>query len=696
MPGTRIRFVALVLAACVCALSMPPRSASVTLAAEPLQAQSTRPPSAPPALTVRFEGGDVPGNATRVLELLAKMNLVSLKTATLDKGQSVCDLYQQQMKFPLGCSRGLVDLAGRLNRRNYGGATLQIGDAVQYPDVWFDDAVFTKRFDTSVPDDQKQLDDLNRHWAKFIIKREKLPTGIIKVQMYAYELQVPLASPDDADRATKALAAAHIPNITFTHPETQKRLLKYHSMLSPAQYVSNCQAGSLDPADQCAYSLMLDLPKLDWVACGQKCPDLYLIDKPVRKHPSLSTAVLDGLVDDPEPPLAGNCALPPIKPADHGTHLAGIIGASGPTCVGLNPAARIHSWDREGDAALMRTDIDAAQDRHDTNGTTVGLPVFVFASSWGFPNKDPQRDRLDNDTVRFRTNPIADTVASFGGLWIVAAGQPDAAGEQPLDITKRLPLGPMNLGDQRNVIVVTACVNCASAQPALREPVNYSTERMVHLAAPGDDMPGPAGSRRLGLGGGTSQAAAFVAGVASAMISKYPSDFDRPELVKSRLQYTSRPVLTGSAADRVTAGVVDPAVALLDPERHYVLRRLGTFAPVALDGWCTDSIQLVDPDTMQPLKDGTIRTRDILRLYRVNRGDASGASAQWMVYTKWPWSGGQPGDVLRLGPGTFTLPGSRAGRAPSIVKAKGADGIALSTIDDLLIRPPLGSTSCGS
>ena len=685
MLRTSARFLALLLAAIASSVPVP------------ALVQPAKPSGETPSLTVRFEGGDVPANAVKVLEILGKMNFVPLKTGQLGRGQSVCDLYQQQIKFPIGCSQGLVALAGTLNKKNYARGTLKIGADVQYPDVWFDDSVFTKRFDPAVPDDLQQLADLNQHWSKYVIKRETLSSGVLKVQMYAYELHVPIQSPEDAERATRALAAAHIPNITFTHPETQRRLLKYHSRFSPQTYITNCQAGTITPVDECAYSLMLNLPKIDWVACGTKCPDVYLIDKPVRKNPAFAQTVVDGLVDDTDPPGSGKCALPPIKAGDHGTHLAGIIGAAGPTCVGLNPAARIHSWNREDDAAGMRSRIDEAQDSHDTNGTTVGLPVFVFASSWGFPGRDAQKgDRLDNDTVRFRTNPIADTVASFGGLWIVAAGQPDETlGEHALDITKLLPLGPMNLGDQRNVLVVTACVNCASEAPSLRGPVNYSTQRMVHIAAPGDDIPGFAGTNRFGLGGGTSQAAAFVAGVASAMITKYPSDFEKPELAKSRLQYTSRPVLTGTGADRVNAGVIDPAVALLDPEKHQLQRRLDTFKPVALDGWCTDTIQLMDPDTMQPLKDGTIRTKDVLRMYRVNRNDATGQAPQWIFYTRWPWGGGQPGEVLRIGPGTFMLPSTTANPTRGIVKENGADGIAPVAIDDLLIRPPLRTMSCG-
>jgi hypothetical protein len=424
---------------------------------------------------------------------------------------------------------------------------------------------------------------------------------------------------------------------------------------------------------------------------------VFLVDRPVRKNPALVSSVADGWGPDDDPGIANSsaCTLAALKDTDHGTHLAGIIGASGPTCVGLFPGARIHSWNREADAAATSDDIDRVEGRFEHNGATVGLPIFVFASSWQFESRNGQTGgMLPHAEDRF-THPIAAAIQSHPGLWVVSAGQADRTrSENPVEITDTLALGPMNLGDERNVVVVTACVDCGGDQPRLRDNVNYSNT-FVHIAAPGEDMPGVAGERRLGIGGGTSQAAAFAAGIASAMVARYPASFARAEYVKARLQYTSRPVFIGQDAKRLAAGVIDPELAMLNPEKDFLMPLVGSRREVEIDNWCAPTIELFDPNTGRPLKDGVIRTRDIFRMYRVNRGEAS-AKPRWIVYAKKAWTNA-PGDVMRIGPGTLTLPGGRAGQPAPLFNEKGGTSVSPGSFFDLLVHDPVSkAAACGT
>ena len=659
-------------------------------------AQTAIPQAEVPALTVRFDGGDIPGNATQVLDLLQKLRLLQTRTAYIEKGQTICDVYLQKMDFPLGCSKDLVSFATQLNRSRLKSSTVRVGAEVLYPDVKFVRTTFAKRYDPKVPADQRALEDVRQNWSKYITSYETLPSGIVRVNLLRYELQVPITSPSDAQRATRALQDAHIANITFTHPEEHRRLSKYNSIISPTKYVSACQAGTLAAGDQCAYSLLVGLDKVDWIACTSKCPDVFLLDRPVRKNPALVSSVADGWGPDDDPGAAtpSACTLAALKDTDHGTHLAGIIGASGPTCVGLYPAARIHSWNREADAATTSDDIDRVEGRFEHNGATVGLPIFVFASSWQYESRNGQAGaNLMHVDDRF-THPIATAIQSHPGLWIVAAGQADRShNENPVEITETLALGPMNLGDQRNVVVVTACVDCGSDQPRLRDDVNYSPT-LVHIAAPGEEMPGIAGERRLGIGGGTSQAAAFAAGIASAMVARYPNSFNRAEHVKSRLQYTSRPVFAGQDAKRLAAGVIDPAVAMLDPEKDFLVPLLGSTREIEIDNWCTQTLELADPATGRPLRDGTVRTRDIFRIYRVNR-DVASARPRWIIYAKKAWTNA-PGDVMRIGPGTFTVTGGHPGQPAALFNEKEAGGVSPGSFLDLLVHDPVSKVAaCG-
>src|SRR5258706_13372373 len=140
-----------------------------------------------PALTVRFDGGDIPANATQVLDLLQKLRLLQTRTAYIEKGQTICDVYLQRMDFPLGCSRELVSFATQLNRSRGKSSTVRGGDAVLYPDVKFVRTTFAKRYDPKVPDDQKALKDVRQNWSKYITSSETLPSGIVRVNLLRYE-----------------------------------------------------------------------------------------------------------------------------------------------------------------------------------------------------------------------------------------------------------------------------------------------------------------------------------------------------------------------------------------------------------------------------------------------------------------------------------------------------------------------------
>jgi len=682
--------------------NLPPPQLGLPTAS--IQAQTAIPESTVPSLTVRFQGGDVPSNAARVLQLLQRQGVLTTKAATIGKGQSVCDTYLEVMGFPSGCTQQLVGLADDLNGIKFQKKTLQVGDIVSVPDVYFLQTPFTKRFDPTVPDDQKALDDVRKNWGPYIVSESKLSTGLVRVSLMGFELKVPISSGEDAQRIVATLTAAHIPNVYFTHPAEQKRLQKYH-MISPSKYVSDCQANVLPAGEQCAYSLLLGLDKLDWAACNTRCPDVFLLDKPVSKNPALGF-VLDGSIDDADSPPAAatSCTLPPLKEADHGTHLASVIGSAGPACIGLYPGVRLHSWNREADATVTRDDIERAQSHYDENSATVGLPIFVFASSWEFSGKRgqlgerlPDRgDHCENPAPCERyANPIAAEIAdNKSALWIVAAGQPDVTkNERAVEITADLALGPMNLGNLPNVLVITGCLDCASDHPTLRNPVNYS-RAFVHVAAPGDDIPGIAGTRRLAVGGGTSQAVAFGAGVASAMVAKYPDSFRTPQAVKTRLQVTSRPLFAGPDASRLATGVVDPAVALKAPDKDYWQPIGGSLVEAKIDNWCVKELQLSDPATLGALP--PLATKHILRMYRVNRDDST-AQPQWIFYTKVPYlNGTKSGEVLRIGPAVVSLPGPRPGQGGSLFKMQGS-GVSPGRFVDLVVHDPvsLGGPSCG-
>jgi hypothetical protein len=180
---------------------------------------------------------------------------------------------------------------------------------------------------------------------------------------------------------------------------------------------------------------------------------------------------------------------------------------------------------------------------------------------------------------------------------------------------------------------------------------------------------------------GTSQAAAIVAGVASAMASMYPAYYFESSALKRRIQVTSTAPVDPDLA--VAAGIVNVCAARLDPERHFWLRKTGPleragttcpeYKPFTARGWNTLTLDYRDREGF----DGEIHARHVLRLQFTAAG--------WVIYA------GNGDDrrnaiVKRIGPVTFT-------GKPEIV---GTDGVRtpLSQLTDVIFRDagegPLG------
>src|SRR6185295_15563589 len=101
-------------------------------------------------------------------------------------------------------------------------------------------------------------------------------------------------------------------------------------------------------------------------------------------------------------------------------------------------------------------------------------------------------------------------------------------------------------------------------------PVGNYSPAFVHLAAPAEPIVSTANATSFTWAHGTSQAAAFVAGVASALVSAWPDHYKTAESVKERLQYTATPFPRLDDGKRIAAGVVNPKIAMLDPDKDYL------------------------------------------------------------------------------------------------------------------------------
>ncbi len=389
----------------------------------------------------------------------------------------------------------------------------------------------------------------------------------------------------------------------------------------------------------------------------------------------------------------------------HGTHLAGLIVSqrNGQGFVGLNPDARIVSYRLTEDEGALMDQLD--EWLNDDDFWNVGglssrrLPIFVFASQ--LVDQVPpvnSRGLVEQPEHRFATR-IAEIIESQEFLLIVAAGQDEDGEQEGVHIGVESPMAPQNLGDLRNVLVVTGCSpNCKRSKAKLDPQTHYSLAdresllHLVHVAAPSMRIPSAIESGRYIARGGSSQAAAFAAGVASSMVGCFPKYYNRANRVKQRLQLTSHPSLSIEHSKMIAAGVVDPFVATLHPKKDWVQisdeeeKWDGSkFKAAKFNSWCVDEIQFVDPTdaTIEPT-DFDLRTKDILRIvrYRVENKDSPD---QWMVYLKnsdrRTQNGRKPlnrtGDILRVGP-----VGIGAGDASVIVAGS---RLSLNDVEDLIL-----------
>lgn len=634
-----------------------------------------------PQVVIVFAGGDYPANVARILLALEKAGVLETTEYTLEAGQRVCDVYRQA-GLP-GCSQETVALAAKLNNSPRM-AQLATGRKVVAPRVDIRDYPYVVKLDPKASSDRQRRVDLERHWKGALERVESLPDGYQRLTFTGYELRVPLRSDDEVKTVLAKLRGLKLPNVLITPAFATPASHKFHSRTDPQQFWQDCVSGNGVPAnEEGALALLLSSrPVSCAVTCRDNdCPDVILIDTPVLPHPDLAVGT-NAPGPSPASPEPIKCRTTSIGDVNHGTHLAGIVKAagSGHGISGVMPGVTV-AGSSPGTVTLLSLDrrvpdheIIRFIESRDPEG---GLPIYLFASEWRVG--DGQILRRERDRLDAASNPLGATICDLRPLWIAAAGNDSS------EISRQSPLSPMNLGDQRNVVIVTACEDCTGAAPRLLDEANRaaSGEPMVHLAAPGRDIPSTATATEYARASGTSQAAAFVAGVAAAMKACYPESYDRPYTVKTRLQVTSRPFPPTAAGERpdagLTAGILDAEAALLDPNTDWLRRQGGSWEKVRVKRW-PRSFELLDARTHNLVSEFNLRVSDVHRLVRFP-GTADGKPDQWIAYSQ---VRSELGEVRRFGPGVLVLAGDG-----SIVELCGGESLQPQDIDDLLLAKPL-------
>ncbi|WP_375312799.1 S8 family serine peptidase [Bradyrhizobium sp. A5] len=559
---------------------------------------------------IEFLGKDPSADWAKTVLTLMKTGEVPTSTLTLEKGQDPCNAVLQRLQFDkyhLGCSDGMKEVIRQLN------PTLPspspIGQTVLYPDLPITKSVpWRAAFDSAIPEDADRLVKVRELWKNRKTGEKAAGTQrTLGFEGVAVELKVP-TSPEnykwvegvekfnkDIDRfETRAVAKESNPPAGPKYSNT------------PIDWAESCNAPPIPATAAPPYISLLnatDNPSCS-AACSKpgtsNCPEIVLVDQPVDLHQDL----IGSLRKPNAVPAEKWC---PFKKYDatkhHGTHLAGIMVSAG-VVTGFKGLAPNVSLDSQAiaDPAIKKL--------LDAKANLSGLKIYVYAGK--FKNDYS----IATTETRRHKPPQVEDILSSQGVWVVAAGQQDTV----VDIGRKTTDSPMNLGDQKNVVVVTSCDDCHGTEASISDWANYSTEGLVTVAAPGGSgkrqIPSTIDASRLGLAYGTSQSTALVAGLLAEMASCFPQRYVNGALLKQRLEAIAKPAPTEDMSSKVSAGIVDATFAFRDPDVQ-IVKLAGDSVKIAKNLWfCTESIRLKNVVDDDALEIGPISVKRVRGVYK--------------------------------------------------------------------------------
>lgn len=704
----------------------------------------------PPALAivVDFKGMEPSKNLILLLTRLYEKfgdKLIRSRPIEIQKGDTLCAILVARYQLH-GCPGDLADLLGR--KLNPGGSMLQIGKSYFIPDVRVESFPYTTHIDSSSYSKEQGRPGILKDpaWSSVtlgkIVDDDKAATGI--VQLEGKRLTIQPINPVEVSAFFESILGLGLQDTSVYVASGRVGDRVLHANFSGIEEkAKECRTDpkNLSQNEGAYWKMLGSLSKWQPPACamtcpaGTVCPQVVLVDTVVHPHPDLGVVrYLDGANNvrdytenqDCSGPMLGSenqnyCEITKfVRTCHHGTSMASIISdrPNGYGFVGLAPATSLFSVDWL--STLWPTMLDflekrQGRDNFQDNGPQIYVFASIFPDSSQAESNDVPLDQIRSYPVSLMsggelkqkesrsTHPLVQKIGETQDFWIVAAGQP-ATNDQgkfighPVRLHERAPIAPMNLGDFPNVIVVTACDPCEGSDRKPWEWANFSDQASyVNLAAPGLGYVTPA-NRGLyaDLHGGTSQAAAFVAGVASSMVSCDLSDHGQTHdyryvdnengrvlaaRLKRRLLLTSTPIRQPPENDRIITGIVNPMLALKDPRYDWLLPRGqetdSAYRQTTVQNWCEGAklvFDKLDADGQIISADKDVSPGNTRRI----RAEGEGNSRQWHIYTVDP----NPLDptVNVVGPVKFRNP-----RQEQLLVKTDEKVLKLNDFDDLVL-----------
>ncbi|POR52607.1 S8/S53 family peptidase [Bosea psychrotolerans] len=594
----------------------------------------------PQIINVELDGGLAAENMAEILKFLRKKGVaLATRPAKAEPGETICSVLLR-FNYPTPCGPlGDLILTEQANLRRINQPLIESREAANTVFYLPDIDIVQRQTSRAIPNrsnDPFRAENFVKNWKdhKAILYDRRLTE--VTVQYVLYRLNIPIPAEFPADAVLKELAALPLNNVSYDMTVPGQTRFKQNAI--PADFdessVRELCKNYKDPADLLSltrpYSAFSDMDTdaieatriYTGIVDAAPKPFVHLLDTKLSPLPSLYPAYGEQPV-----PLPSKCDWAFTPGAHHANLLAGIIASQGKGTgfEGIAPNVNLRSFD------IFDPDNTNAKPIHEyIEENTYDQPGAVFLIANDRPSAYDKAPTLPVRNTRFR-EPLATTLLLKGGIQrpfvVVAAGQPDKPADPVINIDARTNMFPQNLGDLPNVVVVTACTDCSKATAEVYPKANYSADswKFVHVAAPGGQpISGWTGPDTFGAAFGTSQSAAFVAGVAANMIRRHPDVYGHNGALKYRLQtcawplphYNASGVANGDVA-KIATGVIDPAVCNLNPRKSWVKDGNG-WRPVDFKRWA--------PNTM--FSPGQSPPGRVLRIMRT----AQAPAAEWTLY----------------------------------------------------------------
>lgn len=653
-------------------------------------------------LVVRIEGGEAARDLATVVLALHEQGMLQAAPYELGPGDTICSVFTARLDFPARLRCPLPQFQSLLASLNPGSAPknlkrLRVGQSIMVPEkLALRPYSYSKVYYGWEERTRPALAGAVKMWNVLSV-RTPSKTDKTVVTMEGYELLKDIDDPAAYEALAQKLASRnlYIHVIPATAPDPV-----YYAGASPDERASQCDSQAPTPVEGNYLTMIRNASAgpIELPACAMRCKDghcaqIHFVDTPVFPNPDIRPALANypndaaGAGGTPAPDTR-LCTRTPFRVnVHHSTHLSGIMVSqpNGFGFIGLSPAAQLFTYERAGmsDPGLA----DLIQDVM----SPIDYPrrkIFLFATRiWDYPPAllDAGSAQLKDPQFRFRSL-AATRLSDIKPIGIIAAGQPDesSAVQIALELRTFTPLTPMNLGDLHNIIVVTSCEDCSDASAKLAPDANYSgADRLVHVAAPGRELVGLATTTEVAQPkkGGTSQAAAFVAGLAASMINCHGDYYPDATTLRQRLMLTSRSVFDESEFRKLRAGIIDAEAALLDPSKHWLKRHGDTdYREIKPKHWCTPQVALTDPASGQLLDEPTIDLKQVRGVARYAR-DPENADRRW-IFLRQP----SVHDTRR------SLPGAWQPAAKLLQLDQGT--VQLQEIEHLLLARQIGKGEC--